>query len=124
MVSEIIKLIEEGKIEEVLKKVEEIKGDAQLEIIALTLIEKGYCDEAVKVAEKISSFGLKDEVLRKVAIAYIENGEIDKAMALVEKIKTETDLEKIAMKLIEIKKYREALKVAEKLSQGQLKKEY
>ncbi len=44
-------------------------------------------------------------------------------MAVVEKIKTETDLEKIAMKLIEVKKYREVLKVAEKIKSRAIKEE-
>ena len=123
MVSEIIKLIENGKIDEVFKKVEKIRGDLQLEIIALTLIEKSYCDEAVKVTEKISNPDLKDEILRKVIIAYIENGKINRASSLVDKIKTETDLEKIAMKLIEMKKYRETLKVAEKIKSRAIKEE-
>ncbi len=123
MVSEIIKLIEKGKIEEVLNKVNEIKGDANLEIIALSLIDKGYLEEAEKIAENIYSVGLRDEVLRKIAIKYIEKGDVEKALSIAEKIRTETDLEKIAMKFTDYGYYRDALKVAEKIRSRAIKEE-
>ena len=123
MISDIIKLIEDGKVEEVLKKLDEIKGDANLEIVALKLIERGYLKEAEEVANRIRVLGLRDEVLRKLAIAYVEKGDVEKALELAKNIKTESDLEKIALALIEKDKFREALKVIELIKSKAIKEE-